>query len=284
MNASQNYYEVLGVDTRATSSAIKVAFKQLALKYHPDVYKGDDAQERMRLLLLAYKTLSDPDERKTYDQRLGLDGARVLNGNLRKRKVVSPAARRDRHRYYAFPIVQAGQSVTLDLGTMTYALAPQDWQILEQHGMLRGVAPEMQQHTYFCHRCQYRWQVTSERGNVESWDVIRNCPSCRSWDWSEYLLLRCIHCEAVFESEQIRYEVGQISYGDSKNPDLCPPYELFPLCPYCGVAHWCPSDEERVSELRRQQVQQQRLIRYAWIGLVIAMLLIACVVVVGTFR
>src|SRR5258706_10656890 len=62
-----DYYTVLGVHAHASAAAIKTAFKKLALQYHPDVYKGEDAEERMRLLLLAYQTLSDPDARKTYD-------------------------------------------------------------------------------------------------------------------------------------------------------------------------------------------------------------------------
>src|SRR5438270_7667906 len=62
-----DYYTLLGVDAHASAGAIKTAFKKLALQYHPDVYKGKDAEERMRLLLLAYQTLSDPDARKTYD-------------------------------------------------------------------------------------------------------------------------------------------------------------------------------------------------------------------------
>ena len=60
MNSFIDYYEVLGVDSHASASTIKAAFKKLALKYHPDVYKGSDAQERMRDLLIAYQTLSDP--------------------------------------------------------------------------------------------------------------------------------------------------------------------------------------------------------------------------------
>src|SRR6266704_1902257 len=67
MDPFTDYYAVLGVDSHASASTIKTAFKKLALKYHPDVYKGPDAQERMRDLLLAYQTLSDPASRRNYD-------------------------------------------------------------------------------------------------------------------------------------------------------------------------------------------------------------------------
>ena len=67
MNTFTDYYTVLGVDSQASASTIKAAFKKLALQYHPDVYKGPDAQERMRDLLIAYQTLSDPVSRRDYD-------------------------------------------------------------------------------------------------------------------------------------------------------------------------------------------------------------------------
>jgi len=67
MEAFTDYYTVLGVDAHAPADTIKAAFKKLALQYHPDIYKGEDAEERMRLLLLAYQTLSDPASRRNYD-------------------------------------------------------------------------------------------------------------------------------------------------------------------------------------------------------------------------
>ncbi len=54
MDTFTDYYNLLGVKPNASPSTIKAAFKKLALQYHPDVYKGEDAQERMRILLLAY--------------------------------------------------------------------------------------------------------------------------------------------------------------------------------------------------------------------------------------
>src|SRR5258708_38404059 len=67
MNSFIDYYDLLGVDPRADANTIKAAFKKLALKYHPDVYKGEDAEARMRIIVLACQTLSDPASRRTYD-------------------------------------------------------------------------------------------------------------------------------------------------------------------------------------------------------------------------
>src|SRR6266702_3576663 len=105
-----DYYTLLGVDAHTSTHEIRAAFKKLALQYHPDIYKGEDAQERMRLLLLAYQTLSDPAERKTYDAHRS---EYILGASTPRRKLynqksshtgdVSPTARRDRQRHYAFP-------------------------------------------------------------------------------------------------------------------------------------------------------------------------------------
>src|SRR5947199_8688612 len=111
MDTFTDYYAVLGVDPNSPASEIKTAFKKLALQYHPDVYKGEDAEERMRVLLLAYQTLNDPAERKTYDARrsehiLGVSSPRgyVYHDELRSkvkgnRVEVTPGARRDRQRH-----------------------------------------------------------------------------------------------------------------------------------------------------------------------------------------
>lgn len=82
MDEAKDYYELLGITTGADAGEIKAAFKRMALKYHPDVYSGPDAEERMRLLLEAYKTLTDPTKRRTYDLAHGIR-RRTSGGGVR---------------------------------------------------------------------------------------------------------------------------------------------------------------------------------------------------------
>ncbi|MDM7322955.1 MAG: DnaJ C-terminal domain-containing protein [Gammaproteobacteria bacterium] len=66
----KNYYEVLGVSRDATAEELKKAFRKLARKYHPDVSKEPDADQRMKEVNEAYAVLSDPERRAAYDQLL----------------------------------------------------------------------------------------------------------------------------------------------------------------------------------------------------------------------
>ena len=66
--AKKDYYEVLGVDKNASQAEIKSAFRKLAKKYHPDVSKEPDAEEKFKEAQEAYAVLSDENKRKQYDQ------------------------------------------------------------------------------------------------------------------------------------------------------------------------------------------------------------------------
>ena len=290
MDTFTDYYALLGVDAYTSTQEIRAAFKKLALQYHPDVYKGEDAQERMRLLLLAYQTLSDPAERKAYDARRSeyVLGASVPRRNTytnqsKHQEDVSPAARRDRQRHYAFPDLQVTRLI-INLGDMTYELAPAEAHMLEEQGMLRGIAPTTKYRgtnlqttgsPHYCHRCHHRW--TRVATTARSRSRIDVCPACKARDWSEFLLLRCTHCHAVFESEQIRYEVGTYYYSDST---LCPPYELFPLCPYCGASGWCPVEDTRVHALRLQAKRRAAFFRLIWFSVIMICIVVLAVIAV----
>jgi molecular chaperone DnaJ len=72
----RDYYEVLGVDRTASADEVKRAYRQLALKYHPDRNPGNqEAEEKFKEAAEAYSVLGDQEKRTTYD-RFGLDGLR----------------------------------------------------------------------------------------------------------------------------------------------------------------------------------------------------------------
>lgn len=68
--AFKNYYILLGVKNSASLEEVKLAFRQLAKKYHPDKNQGNKpAEDFFKELQEAYETLSNPEKRKTYDQK-----------------------------------------------------------------------------------------------------------------------------------------------------------------------------------------------------------------------
>ncbi|MGB5511275.1 MAG: DnaJ C-terminal domain-containing protein [Woeseiaceae bacterium] len=68
----RDYYKVMGVERDAAQDEIKRAYRKLARKYHPDVSKDADAEQRFKELGEAYAVLKDPEKRAAYDQ-LGAD-------------------------------------------------------------------------------------------------------------------------------------------------------------------------------------------------------------------
>ncbi|KAG5498615.1 hypothetical protein JKF63_02901 [Porcisia hertigi] len=74
-----NYYSHLGVDTDATLQEVKTAYRQLALRYHPDVAREENkahAEMLFRRVSEAYEVLSDPERRRAHDTELGIQTRR----------------------------------------------------------------------------------------------------------------------------------------------------------------------------------------------------------------
>ena len=73
---ARDFYEVLGVPRTADRDEIQQAYRTLARRYHPDVNKDPEAEERFKEINEAFSVLSDPEQRARYD-RFGEDFRKV---------------------------------------------------------------------------------------------------------------------------------------------------------------------------------------------------------------
>ncbi|MBQ8322677.1 MAG: molecular chaperone DnaJ [Clostridia bacterium] len=78
----KNYYDILGVDKKATPEEIKSAYRKLAMKYHPDRNQGNaEAAEKFKEINEANETLSDQQKRAAYDYELEHPGMGGFGGS-----------------------------------------------------------------------------------------------------------------------------------------------------------------------------------------------------------
>lgn len=78
MATKRDYYEILGVSKTAQADEIKKAYRQMAIKFHPDKNPNDHtAEEKFKEAAEAYEVLSDPDKRAKYDRF----GHQAMGGN-----------------------------------------------------------------------------------------------------------------------------------------------------------------------------------------------------------
>lgn len=64
---AKSLYETLGVSENASASEIKKAYRNLAKKYHPDMNKTPEAEEKFKEINAAYEVLGDEEKKAQYD-------------------------------------------------------------------------------------------------------------------------------------------------------------------------------------------------------------------------
>ena len=85
MSEKRDYYEVLGVSREAATDDIRKAYRQAALKNHPDRNPGDsEAESRFKEATEAYQVLSDDAKRARYNQfgHAGIEGMPDMGGDI----------------------------------------------------------------------------------------------------------------------------------------------------------------------------------------------------------
>ena len=90
--SKRDYYEILGVAKNAEEAEIKKAYRQMALKYHPDKNPGNkDAEEMFKEAAEAYEILSNTEKRQRYDQfgHKGVNGAAGGAGGMNMEDIFS---------------------------------------------------------------------------------------------------------------------------------------------------------------------------------------------------
>jgi molecular chaperone DnaJ len=77
--AKRDFYEILGIERGAKPEEVKKAYRQMAMKHHPDRNAGNkEAEEKFKEAAEAYEVLSDPEKKQRYDQ-YGHEGLRGTN-------------------------------------------------------------------------------------------------------------------------------------------------------------------------------------------------------------
>jgi molecular chaperone DnaJ len=223
--AKRDYYEVLGVDRSATDADLKAAYRQLALRDHPDRNAGDaEAEERFKQVSEAYAVLSDAEKRRAYD-RFGFDGVGMggapggftdfgdlgnftdlfndLFGDFFGGR--GAGARRSRGQRGA----DLRYNLEIELGDVLQGLEPQikipktrPCGTCNGSGARPGTSPET------CQRCHGSGQLVLQQGFFR---ISRPCDACGGV--GEVVLERCPECRGAGRTEGMQTINVQVPAG-----------------------------------------------------------------------
>jgi len=214
----KEYYEILGIAKDASLEDIKVTYRRLALKYHPDKNPGDqEAEEQFKLIAEAYQVLSDSEKRQLYDlyghagladmDIGGFSGFEDIFGSFGEMfeeffSFGSHRARADR----AQPGADLRHRVVLTLEEVAQGLKT-SLEVERRVSCRRcggnGLEPGAQRQT--CPRCGGRGQVSQSRGLLK---IFNNCPDCLGA--GTFITSPCFNCGGgglVKEKKQLQVRI-----------------------------------------------------------------------------
>src|SRR5215207_1601328 len=114
---SGSYYDILRIDRDASPERVRLAYRRMAQKFHPDKHQGrGDAAGRMAQINLAYAILSDTVQRAAYDAQLAQADASL---NSRRRRFAVAAAMQDQFGWAGWLVMAIASISVLTLGFVT---------------------------------------------------------------------------------------------------------------------------------------------------------------------
>lgn len=138
--ALPSHYELLGISNGAPEEAIRSAYRDLLLKYHPEVDPSPEAQARLKLISRAFETLSNPTLRAQYDASL-VPSSQTPPGKPEKSEALQPPLDQEMERTTAFAPPKP------DLDRTATFVPPKPSEVEENRRLAqelarRGIAPE----------------------------------------------------------------------------------------------------------------------------------------------
>ena len=203
--AERDYYDILGVGKNATDDEIKKAYRGLAKKYHPDISKEPNAEEKFKEVQKAYDCLSDPQKRSNYDQfgseeanPFGQGGAGFGGfggfedifssffggGRTQRRNPNAPQKGKDLRTSITLTFEEAAFGVKKEINLHRY----------EQCTMCAGTGAHSKNDIQTCTRCHGTGTVVVEQNTILGRIQTQStCPECRGK--GKKILHTCTNCK-----------------------------------------------------------------------------------------